>query len=305
MARASFLAGFLATIVWGLGTTSMKWLLFVFPPVALLLLQLLASLVFLWTLILLWQRPKISPKLMVRYSLPGLLQPGLAFILGTWGLSLTTASADSVIWAAETIAVLPLAWLMLKEKMTWRLIVLSLIAFGGTVVATAPTIEGQPCPTCWAGNLILVAAVCVAATYNIYTRRQMDGISSHQLLALHQVAALVVIVPAFIVESSLHLGPALKNISAPMILLGCLLGILQYGGAFVLFFSTLRAIGAARSGLLFSLSPIFTLISSYFILGERLTVFQWFGAAVALTAGCSVTWLTGSDEVPSLETVAE
>jgi len=242
---------------------------------------------------------------MVRYSLPGLLQPGASFIFGVWGLSLTTASSDSVIWAAETIVVLPLAWLMLKEKMTWRLIVLSLIAFGGTVIATTPAVDARPCSTCMLGNSILVAAVCVAAVYNIYTRRQMEGISSHQLLALHQVAALVVIVPAFMVESALQLGPAPQNVSASIILLGCLCGISQYGLAFILFFKALRTIGAARSGLFFSLSPIFTLISSYFFLGERLTIFQWFGAVIALAAVCSVTWLTAPTEIPSLEPAAE
>jgi drug/metabolite transporter (DMT)-like permease len=237
----------------------------------------------------------------VKYSLPGLLQPGVSFILGVWGLSLTTASSDSVIWAGETIAVLPLAWLMLKEKMTLRLIVISVVAFLGTVIATVPTAEGQPCSTCLLGNLILVAAMAVAAVYNIYARRQMESISSLQLLALHQVAALALIVPAFIVESSLHLGPPLINIGIPMILLGCLSGITQYALGFVLFFKALRTIGAARSGLLFSLPPIFTLISSYFILGERLTIFQWFGAVVALIAVCSVTWLTTPSEIPNIE----
>jgi drug/metabolite transporter (DMT)-like permease len=242
---------------------------------------------------------------MVRYSVPGLLQPGASFILGVWGLALTTASSDSVIWAGETIVVLPLAWLMLKEKMTVHLIVLSIVAFLGTALATVPTTEGQPCSTCLAGNLILVAAMSVAAVYNIYTRRQMEGISSYQLLALHQVAALVLIVPAFIVESSLHLGPGTRNVGMPLILLGCLSGITQYALGFILFFKALRAIGAARSGLLFSLPPIFTLVSSYFFLGERLTMFQWFGAVVALVAVCSVTWLTSPTELPSFEPAAK
>jgi drug/metabolite transporter (DMT)-like permease len=291
--------------LWGLGTTWLKWLLFALPPVALLLMQVLASIIFLWTPILIWQRPKIPLKTMVKYSLPGLLQPGASFILGVWGLSLTTASSDSVIWAGETIAVLPFAWFMLKEKMTWRLIVLSLVAFGGTVIAVAPTAEGQPCPTCWLGNLILVGAVLIAAVYNIYTRRQMEGVSSRQLLALHQVAALAVIVPAFMIESALHLGPSATNVSPHIIILGCLCGISQYGLAFILFFKALRTIGAARSGLFFSLSPIFTLISSYFFLGERLTIFQWLGAVIALAAVCSVTWLTTPTEIQNLEPAPE
>jgi drug/metabolite transporter (DMT)-like permease len=303
--RASFLIGFLATILWGLGTTYIKWLLFLMPPCALLLVQVLASCAFLWIPILLWDRPKMTVASMVKYSLPGLLQPGTAFILGIWGLALSTASSDAVIWASESIVTLFLAWLVLREKMTTTLIVLSLTAFGGTVLATVPFTAGQePCPTCLAGNLILVTAMSVGAAYTVFTRRQMEHVSSLHLLALHQVAALVLIIPCWLVEVFLHLGPAYR-LDPGLLAAACLSGISQYALAFLLFFRALRSVGAARACLLFSLPPIFTLISSYLFLNERLTLLQWVGAFVALSTVFAVSWLSTPAEISKVEPAME
>jgi drug/metabolite transporter (DMT)-like permease len=62
------------------------------------------------------------------------LNPGLAYTLSMLGLTRTTASVATLLWAAEPVLIVALARLLLREPVTRRLITLTLAAAcGGTL----------------------------------------------------------------------------------------------------------------------------------------------------------------------------
>jgi drug/metabolite transporter (DMT)-like permease len=283
--RFSLITGLLATLVWGLCTVLIKWLLFFVPPFTLLFVQLLASSSFLHFLS---RHEKIPRQQIFFFAWPGLLQPGLAFLFGSWGLAHTTASADALIWTSESIVVLPLAWFLLQEQMTFRLVALAMVACLGTILAISPGPVG-PAGMSIAGNISVFLGVLCAAIYSIFTRTQLNNnITPLRLLSLHQLSGLILATPFCAFElTCLHHSFSTPGLT--VILLALLSGLLQFGAAFWLYFFTLREWGAARAGVLLTLPPILTVIGAYLFLGEHLSSSQIFGAALALL---SVTLLT-------------
>ncbi|MEO6828032.1 MAG: DMT family transporter, partial [Microbacteriaceae bacterium] len=104
-----------ASACWGVGTVISKYALATVEPFFLLSIQLLTSTVFLATVIRV-RRVRITwtPELRGLGAL-GVLNPGLAYALGLLGLSSINASTSVLIWAAEPVLIVLLAWLVLRE----------------------------------------------------------------------------------------------------------------------------------------------------------------------------------------------
>src|SRR4029453_11256007 len=127
LSTAPFIALILAAACWGTATVITKHVLTDIPPLTLLVLQLTISVVFLWAIVLV-QRRLPQRRDIVRLGGIGILNPGLAYTFGLLGLSYTTASMGTLLWAAEPILILVLAWLILREHLTHTLIAFSLLA---------------------------------------------------------------------------------------------------------------------------------------------------------------------------------
>ena len=134
----SILFGIGATIFWGLSNVLCKALLGHFEPMTLLIVELVASCVFLSVLFAIQHKQTLPGPKAFRYSLAGLLQPGLAYLFGNFGLSLTTVNSDSLIWATESIAIIFLSWLLLRERIGWTLLLLAICGTLGTIIAVTP-----------------------------------------------------------------------------------------------------------------------------------------------------------------------
>src|SRR5580692_9448027 len=103
--KKGILLGIAATALWCFSNVLTKSLLAHFEPLSLLLIQLIAGNVLLWTLLVFEKKSRLSLSASLKCSLPGLLQPGLSFILGIFGLNLTNVNSDALLWACESIVV--------------------------------------------------------------------------------------------------------------------------------------------------------------------------------------------------------
>jgi drug/metabolite transporter (DMT)-like permease len=148
----------LAAACWGLGTVMSKGVLDYLPPLLLLVVQLVGSLIFLWTAVLSRHAHHTIDGQAWRLGLTGLLNPGLAYTFGLLGLALTTASMSTLIWAAEPAMILLLAWLLLRERLTRPLLFLSAVALSGAVLVVGAGSGGA-----LLGNLLVAVAVLCCA----------------------------------------------------------------------------------------------------------------------------------------------
>jgi drug/metabolite transporter (DMT)-like permease len=273
-------AALLATLCWGAGTTLTKLALFHFEPSLLLVIQLLASIVFLACM-----APLLGVRLPRSGSVSklcwlGILEPGLAYFLGLEGLARISAAEAVVLSSTESILVVALAWLFAVERPRGIVLVLALIGCAGAVlVAGSHWNLGGLAPSLL-GDLLLLSGVLCAAGYVVWSARLAavtEPISA--LLAQQTVAVLVAIVMHLVVSTQ---PLALNTVAAAGWILAVASGIVQYACAFWLYLWALKGLRASVAGLYLSLIPVSGLVVAIPVLGERLTIIQWMGALLII-----------------------
>lgn len=279
--RKFVVPGVLSAACWGLGTILSKGLLVYVPPLNLLVVQLIASLIFLWTLVVIQhQLPPLRWEVL-RLGLTGFLEPGLSYILLISGLSLTSASNASLLSMTEPIMLIGLAWLLLGEQITAQFILLASLAFIGMVliVGMNPTVSSNHS---FLGDLLICMGTFCGALYGVVNRRLVVKLNPLPLTALQQTAGLLLILtvwqiglPGGETEKFLELSPSICVVAAAS-------GIVQYSLGIWLYLTVLREMQAKMASLFLMLIPIFGVSGAYLFLGEQLTVTQLLGAAIIL-----------------------
>lgn len=296
--RASLaLAG--SAACWGLATVATKGQLADVAPMPMLLIQLSASVAFLWAAVLVTRTTVPLDPAALRASLSGLLEPGLAHSFGTAGLALTTASATTLINAAEAPATVLLAWLFLRERIGPKTLLVAAAAGAGVLLVILPDLDGLGGGSL-AGDGLVGLATLLAAFYVVVSRRLIGGMAALPLVTLQQTVGLLWAALALLLAAALGGVPlGLAGLSPRTIALAALTGVVQYAVAFWLWLIGLRHLPASRATLFLSLIPVFGVAGGALLLGERLAPSQWIGAALVLLA---VQALVRTEREPNLPT---
>lgn len=249
-----------------------------------LVLQLAASVAFLWLSAGVTRAPVRIDAAAVRASLSGLLEPGLAHTAGTAGLALTTASSTTLINATEAPITVLLAWLFLRERVGLSTVLVALAAGAGVGLVIVPDLEGLGGGSL-AGDGLIVVATVMAAVYVTVSRRLVDRMAALPLAALQQTVGLLWAGLALVGAWALGLVPlGLADLAPRALLAAALTGVVQYALAFWLWLAGLRHMPASRATLFLALIPVFGVAGGALALGERLAPSQWIGAVVVLAA---------------------
>jgi drug/metabolite transporter (DMT)-like permease len=272
----------LAAACWGLGTVMSKGVLDYLPPLLLLVVQLAGSLIFLWTAVLVrrtrYIRQHVNRRTW-RLGLTGLLNPGLAYTFGLLGLALTTASMSTLIWAAEPALILLLAWLLLRERLTRPLLLMSAVALAGAIMIVGTGSGGMV-----SGNLLVALAVLCCAVYTVWTRHLVAGVEPLVLTTLQQTVSLVWALLIWPLEWGQVEWQAITAVPPTIWLLALASGVIYYGLAFWFYITGLKETPASLASLFLNLIPIFGVSGAMLFLGERLGPVQWVGAVLIVTA---------------------
>jgi drug/metabolite transporter (DMT)-like permease len=288
-----------ACALWGAATVVTKALLGSVAPVTLLVLQLTPSAAILWAAVLASgaRMPPVSalPPLL----LLGLLNPGLSYTLSLIGLAGISASVATLLWASEPLMILGLAALVLRERVTPRL--LAVMATGLVGVALVAEVgagfasdNGDP-----AGIALLLLAVLCCAVYTVFSRKFSDSADPLATVALQQTAACVWAVGLLFAETQYGAPGDFFALEAWVIGCAALSGLMYYAAAYWLYISALRFVPAAVAGSYFNVIPVFGVMLAFVFLGERLTPVQWAGALTILASVVMLVRLTkGSGDTP-------
>lgn len=290
----------LAAACWGAGAVMSKGVLGYVPPLTLLVVQLVASLTFLWAVIAI-QRTRVPLRRETfRLGFIGLINPGLAYTFSLLGLALTTASMSALLWAAEPILILGLAWLILRERLTRSLLACSLLAIIGVflVIGVNANIDNRGS---FGGNLLILAGVLCCALYTVLTRRDAATLNPVLLVALQQTTALLWALLIWPLELGSGEMINLTAISLSAWLWAVVSGIVYYALAFWFYIIGLKRIPASLAGLFLNLIPIFAVGGAYTFLGERLAAVQWTGAALILVAVMAMLRFQNREGIPKAE----
>lgn len=276
-------AAILASFCWGSATVMSKYALDEVSPVILLFLQLSASTIFLWLIILL-MRIKVPQLIMLApIAVLGLLEPGLAYLLGLIGLTDVGAGAATLIQASEAIMIVILSALLFRQIPNAMFTSLSVIAFAGIIIALGLWDTENEQNGIFGVTLVFVATAS-AAFYVVLSGRMaanhhpIVAVSAQQSVAL---IAVIVILPFEVlgedVSASIPLSPQTWFVVIAS-------GIVQYGIAFSLYMYALSKIPANLAGSFLNLIPVFGLSVAFLALGETLSLIQLVGAGITIFA---------------------
>jgi drug/metabolite transporter (DMT)-like permease len=110
-----------------------------FEPIDLLIIQLSASVAAMILVLALTRSRPSRPSAMWSNAALGVLNPGLAYLLGLTGLRVTSASLATLIWALEPALIVVAAHLLLGERATGKIIGVAVAGFAGVaLVAVGP-----------------------------------------------------------------------------------------------------------------------------------------------------------------------
>lgn len=284
-AKAAVAAAVLSAACWGSATVMSKGLLAVLPPLTLLVVQLLASIAFLWIAVLCLRLRVRLDRPARRASLSGLLEPGLSYCVGIAGLALTTASNASLIGTTEPLFILLLAWLLLRERIGGGVVGLALLASLGLGLVVLPDIRNGGGEGSSLGDALVVLGTLFAALYVIATRKLVMTLDPLPLSALQQSVGLLWtlgVLALALALGAVNLG--LRDIPLEVLLFAAFSGIVQYALAFWFYLFALRRLPASVAAFYLTLIPVFGVGAAYLFLGETLTGLQWLGAALIVVS---------------------
>ena len=282
-------SAFWAAFCWGTATVMSKGALREFAPVTLLCIQLTSSVIFLWAIVLWRKQPKVGRNNIMKFAWLGLLEPGLAYFLGLWGLEKTEASIATLIQSSEAMMIIVVSVLILRERPTRRMILLSLFSFSGLVLAVCssnvPVTLGY-----FAGNLLIFLGTLVAAFYAVLVSRAANHGDAFYIIAWQQTVALIFALSLMGIQAAGTNALRLpEQLDYSLLALAVCSGIVQYAFAFVFNITALRTLSANIAGSFLSLVPLFGMVGGYLFLNEVPTIIQLIGVGITLISVVSIS----------------
>lgn len=209
-------------------------------------------------------RPADIPWLAAVVFFGGILGP----ILLMSGLSLSTASAASLLLNLEGLATMAIAWVVFRENVDRRLFIGAMSILAGSIVLTW---EGGA----FAFNLgaIAIAAACVCWGIDNNLTRKISAADPVVTSAIKGLGAGAV-------NFLLALSAGAYSPPAASIAAAALLGFFSYGMSLVLFVLALRHLGTARTGAYYSTAPFVGAAIAILLLDEPVTIQLAIGAAL-------------------------
>lgn len=268
-------------VIWGVNFPVVKGAFAALPPFAFNGLRFAIAAVLLAGVV----RAAEGPWWPTRADLPGLLGLGLVGhaayqMLWMTGLARTTAGHSSIILAMVPLFVGVLGALLRIERSARAVWLGLVVAFAGVVVLVTGgaglTLDAS---TAVGDTITLAAAVCWAA-YTVISRRYLARFSPLRLTTVTLVLGLPVILAAAVPELPRVAWAAVPASAWAALAFSSLFAVVL---SYVIWYTSVQAVGGARTAAYSNLIPIVALLSSRVLLGEPLGVVQVVGTAIVLT----------------------
>ena len=264
----------IASAFWGLAVTGTKYALGGFGPVTLLAVELVTATVALWMVLLVrgYRRLRIwwLPVLL------GLLEPGLAYLGQTIGLSLTSAVNGAVISGLESAMVVLLAGLLLRETVTLPTALAVAVAFGGLLVLAGSGMSHVMS----LGDFLVAGGMLSASTYTIAVKRFGDEVDPLALTAWQFTTASVAVTAVTLVRWQQGIESPPAAVPARFWVAACIVGVAGYAVSFLLFNFVIGKVNAGSAAVVLNLIPVFGFFSAVLLLREGVGMGEATGAAL-------------------------
>lgn len=214
------------------------------------------------------------------------------------GMRLTTAVAASVIMASIPAVVAVLGWLILRERMTLRILLSILCAVGGVALLALARANGAAnasAQSSWLGYVLLFAAVVCEASYSIIGKLLTASLSPRRITALINLWGLALSTPLGLYAAwQFDFGAVPPSIWLLLLfyaLAACM-------GSVWLWMTGLKVIPASQAGVFTVMLPVGTALTGVLALGETLNAMQGLALGIALLGVLMATLLGPTQALP-------
>jgi drug/metabolite transporter (DMT)-like permease len=270
------IAVIIAILLWSTSFVGTKIAYSSFPPLTLGAARFVIATIILGAIMLArkeFVRP--APKDIGLMGLSGILGTTLYFALENIGLELTTASSAALIVASYPAITALLEFIFFRVKIS-RVKALGIVM---AVVGVYLISGGSPGESSGqlTGNLILILAGVVFATYNFTTRKVVKNYSMVTVSFYQTIAGTLAFIPLAFIERSRWQVP-----SAESLWMLLYLGIFCSVAAFMFYNYGLRTLSSSTAVALMNLVPIFGVLFSTVFLHKVLRIFDLFGGIIII-----------------------
>jgi drug/metabolite transporter (DMT)-like permease len=277
-----------ASVGWGCSTTLSAFALRQIGPTDLLAVELMSGGVVIWTVASMGARRELATPDWRTFAVLGLCEPGLTYLLANEGLRRDSAATAALLFAMETVIIVPLAAVFLAERVTSSVLAALGVGLLGALITAAGAQTGRDTPL---GHVLILGATLAAASYALLARRSSHRSSALVVTTYQLLAATAIAVPFAIASHAVGrsgLPPAdLSHWTAAIAagLAGVALPFLLYNRAIVEVRATIAA------GVL-NLVPLVGFATAVLFLGDRPTRLEIIGGCLILL---SAAWLSRSE----------
>ncbi len=205
-------------------------------------------------------------------------EPCLYFIFEAKALQLTSASQAGIITSLMPIMTAMAAGFFLKEIITKRLLLGSLIATNGAIWLSLQASSTMAAPEPLLGNFLEFCAMICAAGYTIVARHLSKKFSALFITAIQVFIGTIFFFPLFLYEYFTTVQNFTNSAIGSIVYLGIVVTLGGYG----LYNFALTKIDASKASVFVYLIPVFTLLLAFEILDETLTFMEFVASAVIL-----------------------
>ena len=214
-----------------------------------------------------------------------------------YGVSMTTATAAGVILATLPAVVALLSWLVLRERLSRRVMVAVALAVGGiALLQLARADDTTSRSAALLGNLLMFGAVVCEATYVIVAKRLAATRTPLRVSALVNLWGLVLIAPFGLAQlARFDLGAVTASLWALLVFYSLAASLF----AVWMWVAGLKHVPANHAGVFTVALPVAATVVGSLVLGESFTVIH--ALALALASAGVVLIATDPAALPAVE----
>ncbi|MFD2229567.1 DMT family transporter [Alkalimarinus sediminis] len=206
-----------------------------------------------------------------------LFEPCLYFVFESIALKNTSASQAGVITSLLPLMVAVGAYFFLKEQLSKKAIAGFIVAVCGAIALSLLGSETELAPNPVLGNFFEFLAMACACGYTLILKHLTLRYSALFLTALQAASGAVFFLPAAL------WFPFPVEYSSSGVFAMIYLGIAVSIGAYGLYNYAVSKIPASQATAYINFIPVFTIIIAFFVLGERLSIWEIAACGVIVT----------------------
>jgi drug/metabolite transporter (DMT)-like permease len=274
----TYLSPILATICWAFSYIWTNMAFVSFHPVTIVTLRVLFASIFMIGLAFFTHNlQKIQVKHLLWFLGLGLLEPFGYFLCEIYGLTMVSPTFAAVILSTIPLFSPFIAFVFLREKITWANILGIVISMAGVL---AISIGGNGSfITKPLGVILLFCAVFISISYSVSIRKLSKYYSVTTIVTYQNITGVILFTPVFFI---MDYGRNTLPFEPKAMVAIVLLAIFASALAFIFYASSLNRFGVTRTNIFLNLLPAITAVLSVTMLGEQISIQKIWGLAIVI-----------------------